>query len=79
MNRRAVVLACLIMTMTTGGPAAAQWLKIPLPGTPRTSDGKPDLTAPVPRTSDGKPDLSGIWREKIVQREDACRTGCPTR
>jgi hypothetical protein len=43
------------------GSAAAQWVKLPLPGTPRTPDGKPDLTEPVRRTSDGKPDLSGIW------------------
>src|SRR5215467_7354944 len=42
--------------------AAAQWLSIPLPGTPRTSDGKPNLNAPAPRAADGKPDLSGIWR-----------------
>ena len=41
---------------------SAQWLKIPLPGTPRTSDGRPDLTAPAPRTPDGRPDLSGIWQ-----------------
>ena len=39
-----------------------QWVNIPLPNTPRTADGKPNLTAPVPRTSDGKPDLSGLWR-----------------
>ena len=44
------------------GTAAAQWLSIPLPGTPRTPDGKPNLTAAAPRTADGKPDLSGIWR-----------------
>ena len=44
------------------GPVSAQWLKIPLPGTPRTSDGKPDLTAPAPRTPEGRPDLSGIWQ-----------------
>jgi hypothetical protein len=43
-------------------PAAAQWLNVPQAATPRTPDGKPDLTAPVPRTPDGKPDLSGIWR-----------------
>jgi hypothetical protein len=42
--------------------AAAQWLSIPLPGTPRTSDGKPNLNAPMPHAADGKPDLSGIWR-----------------
>ena len=39
----------------------AQWINHPTPGTPRTADGKPDLTAPVPRTADGKPDLSGLW------------------
>jgi hypothetical protein len=41
--------------------APAQWLHTPLPGTPRTPDGKPNLTAPAPRASHGKPDLSGIW------------------
>src|SRR5215471_13724630 len=30
-------------------------------GTPRTPDGKPDLSAPTPRRPDGKPDLSGVW------------------
>jgi hypothetical protein len=39
----------------------AQWLNLPTPGIPRTSDGKPNLSAAVPRTADGKPDLSGIW------------------
>jgi hypothetical protein len=43
------------------GTVAAQWLSIPLPGTPRTPDGKPDLNAATPRTADDKPDLSGIW------------------
>lgn len=43
------------------GAAPAQWLKLPLPGTPRTPDGKPDLAAPAPRATNGKPDLSGIW------------------
>jgi hypothetical protein len=28
---------------------------------PRTTEGKPDLTAKAPRTADGKPDLSGLW------------------
>jgi hypothetical protein len=41
--------------------AQAQWLNFPTPGTPRTRDGKPNLSAPVPRTADGKPDLSGVW------------------
>ncbi len=42
-------------------PLSAQWLKYPTPGTPRTPDGKPNLSAPAPKAPDGKPDLSGIW------------------
>jgi len=41
--------------------ASAQWLNYPAGGIPRTSDGKPDLSAPAPRTADGKPDFSGVW------------------
>jgi len=48
-----VVLGCM--------PASAQWVKLPAAGTPRGSDGKPDLSAPAPRAADGHPDLSGIW------------------
>jgi hypothetical protein len=39
----------------------AQWVNLPIPETPRTPDGKPNLSAPVPRTAEGKPDLSGLW------------------
>jgi hypothetical protein len=49
------VLLCLAIT------AQAQWIKLPLPGTPRTKDGKPNLSAPAPRAADGHTDLSGIW------------------
>jgi hypothetical protein len=38
-----------------------QWINYLEPGTPRTPDGKPNLTAPAPRTADGRPDLSGVW------------------
>lgn len=43
-------------------PLAAQWLKEPTKGIPRSADGKADLSAPAPRTADGKPELSGLWR-----------------
>jgi hypothetical protein len=49
------ILFCLAIT------AQAQWIKLPLPGTPRSKDGKPNLTAPAPRAADGHPDLTGIW------------------
>jgi hypothetical protein len=52
-----VAVVCLLASSAT-----AQWVTVPQADTPRTPDGKPDLTAPVPRTADGKPDLSGIWR-----------------
>ncbi len=55
-------MLALALFCTTGGTAAAQWVSLPLPGTPRTADGKPNLNAPTPRTADGKPDLSGVWR-----------------
>ncbi len=51
------IAAAIILCAT----APAQWLNYPTPGTPRTPDGKPNLSAPTPRTADGKPDLSGVW------------------
>src|SRR5499426_333203 len=59
---RQLVLCALIVLLFTSATAVAQWLSLPLPGTPRTPDGKPNLNAPAPHTTDGKPDLSGIWR-----------------
>jgi hypothetical protein len=50
----------LVLTLA-GNIAHAQWINYPSPGTPRTRDGKPDLSARAPRGSNGKPDLSGIW------------------
>ena len=58
---RGVILA-FILACATGDTVVAQWVSLPLPGTPRTSDGTPNLKAPTPRTADGNPDLSGIWR-----------------
>lgn len=46
--------------------AHAQWLNYPTPGTPRTPDGKPNLSAATPRASNGKPDLSGVWQTEFA-------------
>jgi len=61
MRRLQDAIATIAILFVMTGPTPAQWVKLPLPGTPRTGDGKPDLTAPARRTPDGKPDLSGIW------------------
>jgi hypothetical protein len=53
-------LALLIYLGTTS--LSAQWLNQPTAGIPRTSDGKPNLSAPAPKSVGGKPDLSGLWR-----------------
>jgi hypothetical protein len=57
-------LLVLVALLATG--VQAQWLDFPTPGTPRTSDGKPNLTAAAPRGLDGKPDLSGVWMHETT-------------
>ncbi len=49
--------------------AHGQWISYPDPHTPRTRDGKPNLSAPAPR-SHGKPDLSGIWQAESTPRKE---------
>lgn len=56
LGHRFIVLFALFSSSTF-----AQWLNYSVPGTPRTRDGKPNLSAPAPRALDGKPDLSGVW------------------
>jgi hypothetical protein len=57
-------LLVLFAFLSTG--AHAQWLNYTPPGTPRTPDGKFNLTAPAPRSPDGKPDLTGVWMHEIT-------------
>ena len=49
---------------------SAQWLNYHSASTPRTADGRPNLTAPTPRTKEGKPDLSGVWRVEASPRSE---------
>jgi hypothetical protein len=56
------LLVCAGFVLAAGIALDAQWIKLPTPGLPRLSDGKPHLRGPAPRTADGKPDLSGLWQ-----------------
>jgi len=62
-------LKSIWLIVMTCVPLHAQWVKVPAGAIPRTSDGKPNLSAPAPRMADGKPDLSGVWEPngKYVQ------------
>jgi hypothetical protein len=46
-------------------PAGAQWLRQTTPGIPRLAGGTPNLAAPTPRSVDGRPDLSGLWSLRL--------------
>jgi hypothetical protein len=58
---RRYVAAAIAALFLTPAVSSAQWTKVPASKTPRTADGKPNLSAPTPRLPDGKPDLSGVW------------------
>lgn len=55
-------ICTLVILLLTSGSLFAQWFDYHARGIPRTSDGKPNLSAPAPKTADGKPDFSGVWR-----------------
>jgi hypothetical protein len=52
--------------------AEAQWLDHRDPKTPRTADGKPNLSAPAPRVG-GRPDVSGVWLAERTPPEEFTR------
>ncbi len=60
-RRRMKAAAWTIFALVSCGPLAAQWFHYPASGTPRTPEGKADLSAPAPKGADGHPLLAGIW------------------
>ena len=65
------VLLLVFVLLSTG--VNAQWLNFRTPGTPRSRDGKPNLTAPAPRAADGKPDLGGVWMHELTSTAELKR------
>ena len=68
------IIAIALFTALCAGiqPANAQWLNYPDSRTPRSKDGKPNLTAPAPRLN-GKPDLSGVWEAQPTPHSEVTR------
>jgi len=56
--------------------AHAQWLNHRDPKTPRTPDGKANLSAPAPRVS-GKPDLTGMWQTQRTPVDELVKVTGP--
>lgn len=65
MTKLPVFVVCVVSAI----PAGAQWLNYPTPGVPKTPSGPPNLNAATPRTADGKPDLSGVLDHAVSHRK----------
>jgi hypothetical protein len=58
---RCVIAGAAVIVAICPVSIGAQWPKYPAPGIPRDAEGRVAMDAPTPRTPDGKPDLSGNW------------------
>jgi hypothetical protein len=77
-----VRIRLIVMVLVTAALACieAQSLNTRDPRTPRLSDGRANLSAPVPRLN-GKPDLSGVWQAERTPVSEFVRVlgpGLPT-
>jgi hypothetical protein len=71
LQNRTIYVVMALAAVSVNAPA--QWLNYPTPGTPRTRDGKPNLTTPVRRAANGKPELSGVWQVEPTPVQELTR------
>jgi hypothetical protein len=63
-----------VAILFTALPLVAQWLTHPEARTPRTKDGKPNLSARTPRMN-GEPSLSGVWEAERAPESAVAEIG----